>query len=573
MSRALLAGSLLDQIAGSGRRWPDFQVLVWNPIQVDLADVVTGRVALAGLDLSAFVQTVTLKENIGYENLNDPQPPVASFVFKRNEDVARMRRGLIEDGVIVRVLAGDRRVSKTDWVPVFTGTFRGRPGDDAGTRATTTEGLTADAYGREERFMSMPNVTTEVFPGPVDLGRMAFEIARGPMGLGQDEILFGAFGFESLHVSNQIADLPPLQALYELMFPAGKKPKFDAMGRLTAVDVNFDKPAVRIYTSDSAVLQSLIATPNQVEVNNQVILRGLDHVMTKVVQDPQPISPVNITTGFFDSRFDQDEWYSADHTQRAQDTYVVTKKKIKWAKAKWREVDEFHGRLSIDTHYLATVRETIFAVYLAAQVAIIALDYFFESTTGVVSFVISVFGTEVTIALATLRAALQTTAQLALAALLWAMNYIGSGEYDIWGSPFEYVYQELVSDNRIVGLDVSELRVYDYRNDFISQIEDLDAIGRERLRREMVKNQTFEIKLLDDQLLEVDDVIEIDGSRFYINTVENTLQRGGEPIKTLTVWKIFDPMGGYAASFAEVTDPALQLGYGLNYGAYYGRGL
>ncbi len=573
MSRSLLAGSKLNEIAGSPRRWPDFQVLVWNPLRVDIAAVATGLVEDAPLDLSAYVDQVQVKENIGFESGNDPQPTVASFTFKRNLRLETFRRGLIEDGVIVRILIGDRRVVRADWTPIFTGTFRGRPGDDPGTRSTTTEGLTATAYGREERFMSMAPITTDSFPGPVDVGQIAYEIARGPMGLGQNEILFGAMGFQTLHVTNQIVGLPPLQALYECMFPAGKKPKFDAMGCLTAVDVNLDKPAVRIYSNLSTVVHSVIATPNDVEVNNQVILRGLDHVMTKVVQDAQLLSSVPITTGFFDSSFDRAEYYSQDHTQRAQDTYVNTKKKIKWAKAKWTEVDEFHGRLSIDTHYLAAVREIIFGVYLAAQASIIAIDLYFQEQTGAVGLVVSIFGAEVEIALATLRAALQTTAQVALAGLLWAMNYIGNGEYEIWGSPFEYVYQELVSDNRLVGLDASELRAYDYRNDFISQMSDLDTIGRERLRREMAKNQTYEIKLLDDPLLEVDDVIEIDGSRYYITTTDRTLQRGGDQILTLTTWKIFDPMNGYAQLFSVPTGNDPQLGYGLNYGAYYGQGL
>jgi len=575
MSRNLLAGSKLNEIAGSPRRWPDFQVLVWNPLRVDIADVATGLVQDAPLDLSPYVDQVQIQENIGYENANDPQPTKASFTFKRNLRLETMRRGLIEDGVIVRILVGDRRVARQDWTPIFTGTFRGRPGDDPGTRATLTEGLSANAYGREERFMSMAPITTDPFPGPVDVGSMAYEIARGKMGLGQNEILFGAMGFQSLAVTNQIVTLPPLQALYECMFPAGKKPKFDGMGCLTAVDVNLDKPAVRIYSNLSSVIQSVIATPNDVEVNNQVILRGLDHVMTKTVQDPQLLVTVNPTTGFFDSSFDQDEYYSQDHTQRAQDTYVNTKKKIKWAKAKWREVDEFHGRLSIDTHYLAAVRETIFGVYLAAQLTVAAIDEVLQSdsATGIVGAVVTtLFSSEVEILVA-LRFALQTTSQVALAALLWAMNFIGNGEYEVWGSPFEFVYQELVSDNRLVGLDASELRAYDYRNDFISQMSDLDTIGRERLRREMVKNQTYEIKLLDDPLLEVDDVIEIDGSRYYVTATDRTLQRGGDGILTLTTWKIFDPMGGYAQLLSVPTGVDVPLGYGLDYGSYYGMGL
>ncbi len=567
----MLPGSKLNEIAGSPRRYPDFRVVIHNPIRVEISEVATGNLPEAPLDITEFVDTVQVQENVGQENANDPQPTVASFTFKRNLPGA-FKRGMIEDGVITQIFVGDCRVNRNDWIALFLGTFRGRPGDDPGTRATLSEGLQAVAYGREERFMSMPDISVGPFPGPVDVGVMAYEIARGPMGLGQDEILFGAMGFLSLAETNQIVQLPPLQALYECMFPAGKKPKFDSMGRLTAVDVNLDKPAVRIFSDLSPLIQSVVAAPNDVEVNNQVIIRGLDHVMTKVVQDPQLLSTIPITTGFFDRSFDRDEFYSDDHSQRAQDTFLVTRKKIKWAKAKWEERDEFHGHLSIDTHYLANVREIIFGIYAACQVSIIAIDLFFQESQGISGIIVTLedaaTGGETVTALAILRAALQTTAQLALVGLLWSMNYIGSGEYDVYGSPFEFVYQELVSDNRLVGLDPSELRTYDYRNDFITTMADLDAIGAQRLRRELVKNQVFEIKLLDDPLLEVDDVIEINGARYYIVTAERTLSRGGDWILTLTTWKIFDDL---TKNLEDAELPDEIVGYGEIYADNYGE--
>jgi hypothetical protein len=145
------------------------------------------------------------------------------------------------------------------------------------------------------------------------------------------------------------------------------------------------------------------------------------------------------------------------------------------------------------------------------------------------------------------------------------MNYVGRGEYQVWGKPFEYVFQELVSDNRLVGLDASELRAYDYRNDFISDMASLDAIGRERLRRELLKNQTYQITMLFDPLLEVDDVIEISGSRYYIQTVDKTFRRGDKATMTLTALKVYEPrQKGKAPTSSEVT------GYGLGYGDAYG---
>lgn len=566
MSRTLLAGSILNKISGSMLRYPAFKVLVWNPLRVDIGDLAAGRVQDAPLDLTAYVEQVQIQENAPYEQAEQPSPTRATITFRKNIPVGTFKRGFIADGVIVRILEGDRRVRDTDWVPVFTGTFRGRSGENKGTRADHSEGFTANALGREERYMSAPPVTTDTFPAGTDVGIIAYNIAWKWMGLGEDEILFGTFGFILQAVTNQIVNLQPLDALYQCMFPVGKKPKFDALGRLCAIDVNLDKPAARIYTAGSQVIESLIASPNDIEVNNQVILRGLDHNMTKVVQDAQVLDTIDLTTGFFDAAVKRSTWFSPDHSQKAQETYLVARHSIAWSKARWTEVDEFHGEIRIDTHFLRDVRLIIFVTYLSLQLAVAAIDLVIQEIPDAGDVIVINGGVPIT--LAVLRSILQVTSQIALAGLLWSMNYIGRGEYEVWGKPFEFVYQELVSDNRLVGLDDSELRAYDYRNDFISDLETLDAIGRQRLRRELLKNQTYQITMLFDPLLEVDDVIEIGAARYYIQTVDKTFKRGQKATMTLTALKVFEPR--------QRTNQAVPLdirGYGDIYADEYGEAL
>ncbi|MGH9462434.1 MAG: hypothetical protein ACRD1X_14550 [Vicinamibacteria bacterium] len=549
MSREILAGSLLNEIWSSLRRYPGVRVLVWNPHRVSISDVAAGVPPEPPIDLSPHLEEIALEENIGFENGDDPSVPRADFRFKRNPHAGTFRVGWIADGVIVQVLQGDRRVDQDDWMPVFTGTFRGRPGDDPGTRAEETEGLAATAFGREERYLNL-EVTTNAFPGPVDVGAIAHAVATSHMGLGQDEILFGAQGFESRHVTNQLVEINALQAVYECFFPVGKKPKFDARGRLVAVDADLDKPAARIYPAGNIMVVRRVAAPNDIEVANQVILRGLSHDLTRVVQEAQVLVSLTRTCGFFESEVDDQIFYSDDHTQRAQDTFVLTRKKIKWSNASWTEVDEFSGRLQIDTHFLRNARAIIFVVWLALEASIAVIDLFFQGESGVISIITSIFGINVTVA--TLRFILKILANAALAGLLWAMQFVGTGRYEIWGKPFEYVYQELVSDNRLTGLDPEELRKAEYRNDFVSTIEELDELGAKHLRREVLKNQVYELEILDDPLLEVDDVVELgDGSRYYVTTLRKTLRRNGRATMTLTAWKVFDPVSGYVEAIAN----------------------
>ncbi len=565
MARPILPGSKLAEIWGSLRRYPAVQVLAWSPIPPEnsLSNVVTGQ-AGAPLDLTPFLESIDYTENIGFENGDDPSVPQAEFRFRRNPQAGAFRMGWVADGVIVQILQGDRRVEPNEWLPIFTGTFRGRPGDNPGTRADESEGFAATAYGREERFLNL-DITTEAFPGPVDVGHIAYTIAWKHMGLGQDEILFGNQGFESQHLTNQLVEINALQALYECLFPVGKKPKFDGSGKLVSVDVNLDKPSSRIYSAGNLMVERRIANPNDVEVNNQVVLKGLSHILTKVIQEPQVLVSANRTAGFFESNVSDSVYYSDDHSQRALDTYVVTKKKIKFSSMEWEEVDEFHGRLKIDTHQLRNARVIIFTTWLATQLAVTTLDLLIQSGVNGNTVIVTPSG-PTTIAI--WRSILNIISQVAMAGLLWAMQFIGTGVYEVWGKPFEYVYQELVSDNRLTGLDAEELRKAEFRNDFVSTIEALDELGEQHLRREMLKNQLYQVEVLDDPLLEVDDVIELaDGARYYVVSAAKKIQRGGKAGMTLTCWKIHHNV------VVPSAEQLVRTGYGYNYAEMYGVGL
>jgi hypothetical protein len=526
--RQLLSGTWLNAIAGSLTRYPAWRVLVWDPAETTINEVASGRALAAPRDLTPYVVEIGLTENSGFESGDDPTFPRADFSFTSNPN-AGLRRGLVEDGVIVRVLAGDRRIPKEDWTIVFTGTFRGRPGEDPGTPADKTKGLTATAYGREERYLNL-QVTTRSFPADTDLGAMALAIAREHMELGQDEILFGSQGFPLKHVTNQIVELPALQAIYECLFPVGKKPKFDAQGRLVAVDVRLDKPAARVYPLGDPVVRSARGQPNQVDVNNVVVLRGLAHELTKIVQEAQRIVELAPTTGWFERDFDEEVYFSADHTQRVQDTYLVTVKRIRWADADWTQVDEFHGRLEINTRYLANVQAFLLVTHLAARIAIAIIDYIVQQSGGPAGTVLAI-----------IRLGLELAAWAALLGFLWATSHIARGKYEVWGNPFEFVYQELVAKHGIEGLLPEEERTLELRNDFISTMEQLDERCEDLLKRELVKDQVWQIEILDDPLLEVDDVIELsNGDRFYIASASRTYRRGEMPILQLTCWQVAD---------------------------------
>lgn len=541
--RSILPGSWLNAIAGSLTRHPRFQVLIWNPNEVLVNQIADGTLNRPGIDITHFVTNVDYNDNNGFENGDDPSLTSITLTLNRNPGRGlNLRRGLVEDGVIVQLREGDARIRVEDWIPTFTGTFRGRPGDDPGTPANRSEGMTATAYGREERYQNRMVTTGAYRLDPdadppvtsIDLGEIAASIANKHMGLGQNEILIGNQGVVTRHITNQIVETRALEALYQCLMPCGKKPKFDALGRLVAVDVNLFKAPARIFTNRDYLVKRKVASPNDVEVNNSVVLKGQSHIKAKVLQPDQMLVDLPVVTGFFDFEYEEDIYYSNDHSQKAEETHLRTKHKIIWASAEWEQIDEFHGELSIDTHYLAAARIIIFILWLSNEIAIAVLTYINDILASLVEVeAVAVISVLLTIA--------KIIALVTLAALLWAMQFVGRGRYQIWGRPYEWVYPEISVQRQIAGLLPEEVREREFRNDFISDKDSLFARAKELLRRELVKDQLFEIEIMNDFLLESDDVLETaNGDRFYILTVRKSLSARGENVMTLVCWKVQD---------------------------------
>ncbi|MCJ2530751.1 MAG: hypothetical protein LN413_00315 [Candidatus Thermoplasmatota archaeon] len=562
MSRFLAAGSVLNQIWGSTERWPELQVLVWNPNETTISQVATGQARVRPVDISSFVERVQYSENIGYESLSNPQVTSAAITFKSDDGAGILfRRGYIEDGVIVRILQGDTRVVKEGWLPLFTGTFRGVPGIDPGTRATASEGMSAIAQGREERYLNR-RATTRKYPteealeadpdAMVDIGVLAADITQRHMNLTQDEVLFGAFGFVSKHKVNQIVDLPVLQGIAECMFPVRKKPKFDELGRLKAVDVDFDKPPVRVFRDGDALIRSVVRSPNDAEVATRVILKGLAANLSRVgPTKARMLNEIKITVGFWNDRYHEDHYYSQDRMLRARNTDVHTKKEptwpFRWAAMSWDPdlagaFKNRRGTLNVDLRFIARFYQVFALTWIGTKLAAYTLQIIAVAAAGTTPAEKAAAA-----ALETTATGLHAVADAILALLLYAMQFLGRGRYQIWGIPFEEVYQELESRAQLSGLDEEELRTIEFTNHFLSDLVTLNAESRARLRRELVKDQVHAIEMMDDPALEVDDIIEISpepglvkGDRFYIVTVSKTLERAPKGTMKLITWKIAD---------------------------------
>ena len=147
----------------------------------------------------------------------------------------------------------------------------------------------------------------------------------------------------------------------------------------------------------------------------------------------------------------------------------------------------------------------------------------------------------IVVAVAVVQGTLDTVGVIRDAAMLGiilSLTEIGRVTYEIHGEPFNNVYQQLASTAALHGILTEDIVEIEFKNDWLYNQDVLVARSRELLRRELAKGWTYEIDMLDDPLIEVDDIIQIDGLRFYVTSISKRLARPSDGRMRLTAWRI-----------------------------------
>lgn len=540
-----LKGSVLEQIWLSEDREPAFRVCIWNPRFATVQDVVLDRWQGHRYDISDFVERITIDQNQVFENNDDAVSSRAQIDIVSEEHPGLtvgngncpVTERLFRDGTPIRIYEGDRRVARGDWPPIFTGTIRGYPGASVALRGNKRI-IRIQAFGRAQAFQKQIIVGINWDYG-TDLGTMAVDVAMVEMGLQREEIRFGEFGHETRQKANALARIGKIQGLFEIMHHVGRKPYFDGRGFLVAHDTRFDKPPIAIYPDGRLIrsvqrVQSLQSTVNSVEVI------GLDSTLSQVVQSSQALAEANVSVGYFDSSHREDIYYSKDRRRRAQDTFITVahggSSGFLDSEAEWQEVDEFHGRLTIDTGFAPWVLGLISLVWGVLSVMEYGLDLLIAESGGSVGFFVALLRFEIQVA----KAAAMFSAQ-------YIMTRIGRWRIFIHGKPFEFVHQELRAIAALSGIPVADVVERSDSLHWLYEIGQVQARAKALLSRELVKSHTYEIVMMSNGILEVDDIIVLHSEQhglpgfnwFYINSINRAHSRGPAPgTMSIRAWLI-----------------------------------
>ena len=549
MSKARFFGTPIDIIFQGSSRRPAYKVYLWNPNRTGITDVVLDQSASPRYDITPFVISVALRENISFENSDNAVSTNATITLHYLPDALPIpitERTLL-DGAPIRIYQGDEEVADSEqWVPVFTGVIRGNPSAIEEARfERQPQTATVVAVGREENFLNTV-ITARAYPKGIDIGRAVVETGIEKMGLDRREIKIGFQGYALGHTQNQLVDIEVLKGIHQMLFTVGKKPRFDADGFLTAVDTDLDRAATRVVSNDMVV--EIRREQRSDSANNSVRLVGLDNELTRVVEREKRLAHGEITSGFFESTVRQTIFFSEnagrnEGGRRALETRIekninsLTSElgaSIKWVPLLESDsVSTFGGKLIFDTGFAPEINASLIGTLITAEATIAILHLSVPVTTPTV-FSGAVAGNNIAIAI------IKATSTAALVGILTSLMALGRVEWEIFGKPFQNVFQQLAALATLDGVLSKDLKEIEFRNDWIYDIDVLVARARELLRRELAKAWIFKITMLDDPVLDVDDIIEITSKRYYITSINRTMTRVSGPIQNmvLTAWRI-----------------------------------
>lgn len=531
----------LNQIFNTHDRRSAFRVLIWNPREAKtVQDVVLDQWGGMEYDISQFVKQITITQNQAFENNDDALSSRATLIITIDDKGLEFPWGnlpithrMFRDGTPVKIFVGDERIYREDWMPVFTGTIRGFPSADLASRKTEKQ-IRVQAFGREQAYQNQI-ITGVNWSYGTDLGAMAQDVAQIEMGLQAEEIRFGTFQLQTRHKSNAITQVTKMQGLNEIMKHVGRRPYFDANGRLVSHDLSFDKPPVGIYKHDPVIIDIARRAESKSTINSVEVI-GLRNVLTQVIQPSSELLDINTTVGFFDTHYREIFFYSKDRTRRVRPgtsfpiiEHSRTLGSDFGGSAEWLEIDEFRGKLSIDTGYAPWVIGSIIAIWSILAVIEAYLDSGEEAPIGLATGAVLLL--------------VRLAKAAAMVTLLIAMQNIGRWRVIVYGQPYEYVYEEIRAIAAQKDVPIADIIERSETMHWLATANECRDRAKALLRRELAKSHLYDITLLSQPILEVDDQIQVRDQRlgnddlwtFYITSISHVLKREGGKADTMVL--------------------------------------
>lgn len=574
-------GTLLDQRTLSLAQKPAYQVLLFSRWLDTDSDIVRGTYTQTPIDLTQWVERGTLNLDMDTD----------ASSLNLNVNVEGLTLGIFYNCVI-QLREGDEQVDQSQWLTTFTGWRIGQPGSTESMRPgkNTPEGgrgprgevrtVSLTFVSRERQFTDFEITSDGVWLPNIrqnpqlnhsyrndydDVGLIAKEIGTDPdwgMGLQSDEVLIGPLPYR-IEKQLQFVQIAAWEALQQLLEVLHMVPGVNGEGKVIVRDRSIKKLHVRTYSGLrlAAVSQQ---DSNYTQVN-AVIVKGLAKDLTEVIKANQKLTSISGTFGFFDPHMEFEDTWGADkdNSYRVKVGNVVdgNGNSVRSPKIRHFHTDGFitsvsDPELTVATEYgykveiendtllIIGLLAAVFAGYVAAQTVVTLLTPFETGTPG----------SQTTVNPGAVVA--QIAGSLLLLGGIYVLQQISNFQFDIYGVPFETVYEEIRVDailsqfSQIAGSNPSrewERKDVEIKNYIFSTIADslVPAAGtepavtnvgirryaKEELAIRLAEQASRNVEMIRDLLLEPADIIkdEDTGFRYFVKSISREIQRGESP--------------------------------------------
>jgi hypothetical protein len=351
--------------------------------------------------------------------------------------------------------------------------------------------------------------STQVYPTATPLAFIATQVVQA-CGLSEAEIALPDTGTYTVHSNTQLADLTPWQMLTQLYQPSGLEPYVDARGKLKCISRETANRLSDIALEDNRRLVSINGSKSLPPLT-EMRIRWMDPELTEVAQQDRVLDRAGVTAGFFQLKQQRDVYFGADHTQRARDTHLVIKQSansglLPVCSEGYEQLSTTMGRITLNTHaWVPLLATAAMATKLAAHSEPDIAPPFGGPTVPVGRL-------------------LEFAAD---AVIMLTMMSIGTGQYEVWGTPYDYVHARNTTTAFNRDAKVFEIKPQEIENDFTMNAQQAQAFAV----RELVYNHRSaaqcNLTIFDDTRIERGDLIELaDGARVYVTGYSRDLSHG-----------------------------------------------
>jgi len=558
----------LQAVLDSRRRRPSFKVYAWDPATVTISQIAS----LPGNNHSSLPPPLDITPYVSEVAWNDKQFSF-TMVDPRNlfhPDTGGYRNYL-GDQAILRLVEGDETLPESDWITTSTGQVHGQVGWK---KARHSGQITAKitAFGRAEtQAFKRRKITSEQYSVGTDLGIALYDICGSYLGMTPAEMRIPfVLGRQFRHKTNQLAQVTPWEAISSLLEVICYQPFFDGEGKLSYVNKSLQRGMDRVL-ADYVSCVELEVPENSQDGINKIKVVFLDAALSRVNGQYQKLGTAAVTTGFFSMHETLHCWWSDDRKQRASGTTMQVLKSVNSGllpvgTESYSPIDEFHGDIEVTISKWVPILATVMALaYVAAALIPDATESTSKGFTlptvlsapGEIALVSSPTGGPVwgEISILPISVVVEEVPGLsftipwgrviqaaAMLGIMLIMMSMGSAQYEIWGTPFDYAYLEKTSIAMEDDLDYWMENEKEIKNDFIGTHDQADTIAVTELVWEKSLSKPRRIIIEDDPSLEVGDIIGLpDGRKILIAGLSKKIKRGEVLSLTVDGCKVMTP--------------------------------